>query len=446
MTQQKQNYALPIIVCLFLFGMIAFVTNLAAPLGEVLYNQFEIARWMGTLGVLANFIAYAVMGYPGGVILDRYGYKKTALIAIAVGFIGVGIQVISGFAGSFGIYILGAFVAGFSMTMLNIVVNPMLNKIGGGGKKSNQLVQLGGSMNSLFGTMVFLLVGILLPAITEAQISDVLPLLYTALAIFGFAFIVIALSTLPEDEKTAAIEEKSAHSPLSFRHFVLGTFAIFCYVGLEVGNMQFINKWLANEYTGLVALIPGIDPEVATTIAGSVAGTFVFLMLVGRLAGIGLASLISPRLMLGIIAGGSGILTLAAILIPATAGNVTLVNMPLFVSDTGLITLGEGLALFGTATVPINALLLVLVGLFASMMWGAIYTLAVEGLGKYTKKASGIFMIMVCGGGVIPLIMGFVLSGTGSFLVSFWVVVAACIYMLYYALVGYKNVNTDIPT
>ncbi|MBR4149690.1 MAG: MFS transporter, partial [Rikenellaceae bacterium] len=172
MEKQKSN-VLAIIVMILLFGMISFVTNLASPMGDVLKHQFGVANWMGTLGVFANFIAYAVMGIPAGNMLSKFGYKKTALIAIGVGFIGVGIQTISGFAESFGVYLLGAFVAGFSMCMLNIVVNPMLNKLGGGGNKGNQLIQIGGSFNSLMGTAVIILTGLLIPNIAAAQISDV---------------------------------------------------------------------------------------------------------------------------------------------------------------------------------------------------------------------------------------------------------------------------------
>ena len=90
METKKQNYTLPIMI--FLFGMISFVTNLASPMGDILKYQFNVPNWMGTLGVFANFIAYAIMGYPAGNMLQKYGYKKTALIAIAVGFTGVGIQ------------------------------------------------------------------------------------------------------------------------------------------------------------------------------------------------------------------------------------------------------------------------------------------------------------------------------------------------------------------
>ena len=123
----KKNYTLPIIVMIFLFGMISFVTNLASPMRDILKFQFNVPNWMGTLGVFANFIAYAVMGYPAGNLLQKFGYKKTTLIAISIGFAGVGIQTLSGTMESFGVYLLGAFIAGFSMCLLNTVVNPMLN-------------------------------------------------------------------------------------------------------------------------------------------------------------------------------------------------------------------------------------------------------------------------------------------------------------------------------
>lgn len=209
METKKQNYTLPIIVMIFLFGMISFVTNLASPMGDILKYQFNVPNWMGTLGVFANFIAYAIMGYPAGNMLQKYGYKKTALIAIAVGFTGVGIQTLSGSVESFGVYLLGAFIAGFSMCLLNTVVNPMLNKLGGGGNKGNQLIQAGGSFNSLCGTAVIILTGLLIPeGIKNAQISNVFPLMYGALAIFAFAFIVIALTKIPGDPEDGGQESR----------------------------------------------------------------------------------------------------------------------------------------------------------------------------------------------------------------------------------------------
>ena len=425
MSNQKQSSnVLAIIVMILLFGMISFVTNLASPMGDILKNQFEVPNWMGTLGVLANFIAYACMGIPAGNMLQNYGYKKTALIAIAVGFAGVAIQTLSGVAESFGVYLLGAFVAGFSMCMLNIVVNPMLNKLGGGGNRGNQLIQVGGSFNSLMGTAVIFLTGVLIPnGIKNAVISDVFPLMYTALAIFATAFVVISLTKIPENApQNVKVEDKSGIGPMSFRHFVLGAICIFIYVGVEVGIPNVLQKWLQN---GGLSVSEG-----AEAIAGTVTATYWFLMLVGRLAGAALGAKISAKNMLATVSVIGLCLVLGAIVLnPETS-----VNLPVFKGTQG----------FGLAQVPVNAALLVLCGLCTSVMWGGIFNLAVEGLGKYTEKGSGIFMALVCGGGILPFVQNWIVDITGSYLVSYWLVVAGLVYMLYYALAGSKNVNTDI--
>ena len=429
--EQKKNYILPIVVMIFLFAMISFVTNLASPMGDILKYQFGVPNWMGTLGVFANFIAYAIMGYPAGSMLQRYGYKKTALIAVSVGFVGVGIQTLSGTVESFGVYLLGAFIAGFSMCLLNTVVNPMLNRLGGGGNKGNQLIQTGGAFNSLSGTAVIVLTGLLIPeGIKNAQISHVFPLMYAALAIFAFAFVVLALTKIPEnpvDTKKSVAKKADKYGPLSFRHFVLGAVAIFVYVGIEVGIPNVLQKWLQNP--DLNVLGSGVNAEA---VAGSVAATYWLLMLVGRLVGAVIGSKVSARAMLGVVSCVGLLLTLGAIFAPQVA-----VNLPVF----------NGAAGFGLVNVPVNAALLVLCGLCPSVMWGGICTLSVEGLGKYTEKASGIFMALVCGGGILPLLQNAIVDMRGGvgYLASYWVIVVALVYMLYYALVGSKNVNKDIP-
>ena len=423
---QKQNSNVPaIIVCILLFGMISFVTNLASPMGDILKNQFQVANWMGTLGVLCNFIAYAVMGIPAGNLLQKKGYKFTALTAVAVGFIGVAIQFVAGkLTGNtaFGIYLLGAFVAGFSMCMLNIVVNPMLNKLGGGGNRGNQLVQVGGSFNSLMGTAVIFLTGVFVPSIAKAQISDVFPLMWIALAIFAVAFVVILLTKIPENPTVGAkVEDKSQYGPMSFRHFVLGAVAIFIYVGVEVGIPNVLQKWLQNG---------GLNVESgAEAIAGTVTATYWLLMLVGRLLGAALGAKVSAKTMLTAVSCVGLVLVLGAMFLPQVG-----VSLPVF----------KGTAGFGLAEVPVNAALLVLCGLCTSVMWGGIFNLAVEGLGKYTEKGAGIFMAMVCGGGILPFVQNAVVDLTSNYLVSYWVIVAGLAFLLYYALIGSKNVNKDI--
>ena len=434
MTQEKKNgKIIAIITMIFLFGMISFVTNLAAPMGIVLKNQFDVSNALGMLGNFGNFIAYAVMGIPSGILLQRVGYKKTALIAVAIGFIGVGIQFLSGHSSpemAFAVYLIGAFVAGVSMCLLNTVVNPMLNKLGGEGNKGNQLIQVGGSFNSVMATITPMFVGILIAgSIEKATISQIFPVMYTAMAVFAFAFFVLLFVRIPEPNAAATTEPISTlmKGALKFRHFVLGAIAIFVYVGIEVGVPGTLNLFLTDP-------VEKGGAGIASTISGFVVGTYWFLMLIGRLAGASLGAKVSSKAMLTFTSALGLILVFLAIF----SSTGTLVNLPVLQqSATG------GLS-FGFAEVPINAMYLVLVGLCTSIMWGGIFNLAVEGLGKYLAAASGLFMVLVCGGGILPVIQGWVADVAG-FMASYWVIIAALAYLLYYGLVGCKNVNKDIP-
>lgn len=426
MDTQKKNYLLPIIMMFALFFMIAFITGLQNPLGAIVKSQFSLGNLGSQLPNFANFLAYACFGIPAGLLLQKIGYKKTALTAIAVGMLGIIIMLVAGFVGGTGkstfcIYLVGAFVGGISMCMLNTVVNPMLNTLGGGGNRGNQFIQLGGSCNSIAATIAPVLGGYVIGgAVADAQIADAAKIFYIALGIFALAFAVLYTVTIPEPALDKVSKDKNdKHSPLSFRHFVLGIVAIFVYVGVEVGipniAFQFMSRGLA----------------IDTTIVGSVVGTYWFLMLVGRLVGASVGAKISSKAMLSFVASVALIFVCIAIFMPVD----TQVVMPVFKSDIS----------FGMAKVPVSIMFLVLCGLCTSVMWGGIFNLAVEGLGKYTKAASGIFMVMVCGGGILPLIQGGIADAT-SYLTSYWLVAACLAYILFYALAGSKNVNKDIST
>lgn len=433
MTQQNQNGKLiAIITMIFLFGMISFVTNLAAPMGIVLKNQFSVSNALGMLGNFGNFIAYAVMGIPSGILLQKVGYKKTALIAVAIGFIGVGVQFLSGHSSpemAFAVYLIGAFIAGFSMCLLNTVVNPMLNKLGGEGNKGNQLIQIGGSFNSVMATITPMFVGILIAgSIEKATISQIFPVMYTAMAVFALAFLVLLFVPIPEPNAATTTEPigKLMSGALKFRHFILGAIAIFVYVGIEVGVPGTLNLFLTDP-------VEKGGAGIASTISGFVVGTYWFLMLIGRLAGASLGAKVSSKAMLTFTSALGLLLVFLAIFSPTDS----FVNLPVLQqSATG------GLS-FGLAEVPINAMYLVLVGLCTSIMWGGIFNLAVEGLGKYLAAASGLFMVLVCGGGILPVIQG-VVADMAGFMASYWVIIAALAYLLFYGLIGCKNVNKDI--
>jgi len=421
--QSKKNYALPIAMMFALFFMIAFVTGLQNPFAVIVKSQFHASNFLSQLGNFANFIAYACMGIPAGIMLEKIGYKKTALSAVSVGFLGVGITFLSGIIGSFYVYLLGALISGFSMCMLNVVVNPMLNTLGGGGNKGNQLMQFGGSCNSIAATIAPVLVGYLMGSNESMRsIAKANPALFIAMGIFALVFIVLASMDIPEPNvaiKHKDIVNKDPYSHFSFRHYIFGVIAIFVYVGIEVGIPNIANLFMTNQ--------AAMDP----TIAGSVVGTYWFLMLIGRLIGGFTAGKISSKAMLGAVSGLLFFLVVFAIYTPVTS----MVDMPVFQSDIS----------FGIAQVPLCIMLLIIGGLCTSVMWGSIYNLAVEGLGKYTAKASGFFMVMVCGGGILPAFQGY-LADLLSYMTSYWVIAVCLAYLFFFAMFGSKNVNKDIVT
>ena len=426
-TKKKNTNLVAIITMCFIFAMISFVTNMAAPFGNIWKGQYS---WAGMMGNMMNFAAYLFMGIPAGKMLLKVGYKKTTLIALATGFVGVVIQWLSSrsFLGGSAIYVylLGAFVCGFCVCMLNTVVNPILTILGGGGNKGNQYIQIGGTLNSLTGTLTPLLVGVLIGTVTaNTAMSDVAPLLFIAMAVFAIAFIIISFLRIPEpaQERKATVYE---HSAWNFRHFVLGAIAIFFYVGIEIGIPAQVNFFLSDATAkGAGILVNG------AAVGGAVAAVYWLLMMVGRFCSTLISGKVSPRTQLAFVSALAIILILAAIFTPKT---VT-ISMPGYAAGTGF-TMFEN--------VPLSCLFLILCGLCTSVMWGVIFALAVEGLGKYTEAASGIFMMLVVGGGIMPLIQEYLAKGVG-YMNSYWLVAAMLGYLLFYALVGSKNVNKDIP-
>lgn len=430
MTQQKKQWA-AIIIMIALFAMIAFVTNLCSPMAIIVKNQFGASNLLAQVGNYGNFIAYLVMGIPSGMLIKKFGYKKTALLALLVGIVGILVQWMSGWDSiqSFGVYLVGAFISGFCMCMLNTVVNPMLNILGGGGNKGNQLIQIGGVFNSSAAVAVYIIMGALIGDATKASIADATPALFIALGIFIAAFIVILFTKIeePQQQVEKKTVEHDKYSAFSFRHFKLGILAIFLYMGVEVGTPTYILQYLTSSPT---AATPGLGMDA--NIVGLIVAVYWLMMLVGRFVGGAIGGKVSSRTMITVASSAAILLVLFGMFAPAT----TTVNVPgIDWANLNLIW----------AEVPVGIFAFLLVGLCTSVMWGGIFNMAVEGLGKYTAIASGAFMTMVCGCAVMVALQAYVADVTGSFLTSYVVVLFCAAYILYYALLGCKNVNKDIP-
>lgn len=426
-----------IIIMIALFAMIAFVTNLCSPMAVIVKNQFGASNFQAQIGNYGNFIAYLLMGIPSGILIKKYGYKATALLALVLGILGVFVQWMSGWESmadsAFSIYLIGAFIAGFCMCMLNTVVNPMLNILGGGGNKGNQMIQIGGVFNSAAAVAVYILMGALIGDAAKAHVADATPALFIAGGVFIVAFFVILFTKIeepdqPKAKKAAVKKAKDKYSAFSFRHFNLGILAIFLYMGLEVGTPTYILQYLTGEPT---AATPGLGMDA--NIVGQLVAVYWLLMLVGRFVGGAIGGKVSSRAMITVTATAAVVLTAFGMFAPTD----WTVNIP------GIDWANVSML---WAEVPVGIFAFILIGLCTSVMWGGIFNMAVEGLGKYTSIASGAFMTMVFGCAIMVALQGWIADMAGDYLISYWVVLGCAAYILFYALIGSKNVNTDIPT
>ena len=416
MAQKSKQWA-AIIMMIALFAMIAFVTNLCSPMATIVKNQFGATEAAGQIGNYANFIAYLLMGIPSGMLITKMGYKKTALAALIVGIIGLVIEYLSGQIGGNGaywIYLLGAFISGMCMCMLNTVVNPLLNVLGGGGKTGNQLIQIGGAFNSAAAVAVYILMGALIGEVTkDTVIADATPAMFIALGIFIVAFIVLLFTKIEEPEQ-APMEMSLIPGALRFRHFALGALAIFLYMSVEVGTPTYMISYLQTPEIGISA-----------GVAALIASVYWLMMFIGRSIGGAIGGKVSSRTMVSTVAAIAVVLLLFGMFAPADIK----VSVPGI--DWG------NLSVIWTP-VPMGVFAFILVGLCTSVMWGGIFNMAVEGLGKFTAAASGIFMTMVFGCAVMVALQA-VVADKVSILSSYWIPVACAAYILFYALIGSKH-------
>ncbi len=435
MSEKKNGGSFIAIATMFaLYAMCGFMTYLAAPAGRI-WEGCEGIRGSATLGMMGNmmnFLAYLVMGYPMGMVLQKFGYKATALLACGTGAAGILVQLLSGhvelgLAGgvpaAWFVYLFGAFISGASNCLLNTVINPMLNQIVGGGNRGNQLNLAGGACNSMFQGLSMVVVPAVVGEVTaQTKFADVTGVLLAAATIFAAATLVIAFLPIqnPVERAKDTVYERSA---LAFRHCFLGVIGIFLYMGVEAGIPA------ATSSADIQRLMGG--GNAAAVVAGTLGGAVFIFMLAGRMLGAAFGGKISPRAMLLWASGVSLALLVVGVTLIACG-----VSIPWEVA-------GKNGAASSVIKVPVGAFAFVLMGLCTSVMWSVIFNLSTEGLGKYTEQASGLFMTMVVGGGVLPLLSTFIGAKAG-FLVSFIVPALCLAYLFMYALAFSKNVNRDI--
>ena len=419
MTQQKQtqSYLVPFIIMVVLMALVGLITNLngqfQAPMqAAFLQKSGSLTNALTTLITFAFFLGYLAMGIPSAKCIEKKGYKNTLITGLFGLIAAFGLYELSAYVFesvdlvkfqaatdpnvviipvAYYIFLLAGFVAGSAMTFLQAVLNPYIVACDVKGTTGVTRQSIAGTANSTMATIAPILVASVIFAgksgLDIALSSLYIPFLVLIVLVGG---LIAALSKLhlpaiaSTEKKEGEVLEKSVWS---FSHLALGVVAIFMYVGVEVCIGNNIN---------LHGQSLGFEPSEAALMATIYWG----LMLVGRLCGSFLSGISASKQLL-------------------------------------ITSLGAGLLVLGGMVLN-NPYLLAGAGLFHSVMWGAIFSLAIDKLGKYTSAGSGALMMGIVGGAILPLVQGFLADSLGGWQFTWIIVLIGEAYLLYYALVGHK--------
>lgn len=407
----------PFLLLTFIYFIVGFLTTVngqcQGPLKIAFLSEVtDTKNSLATLISFAFFLGYLLNSSKTGRMLDKIGYKQTLVRSMVVMVFGLAFYLASALIAEywggkgmhigsdfvpFGyfVFLFGSYLMGTSAAMLQVVINPYVAAYPLPGTQPVQRMNFTCAINSIGTTVApFFVTGVMFAGVSLDSVSaDQLTIPFFVMTL------VIALTTwstskakLPDIEGTRETDSKPKRSIWSFRHLKYGVFTIFCYVGTEVGIGNNMNLHAMDLATQGVAVSPAL---LATLYWGG--------FLVGRMVSSGLKN-VAPRPML----------------LTVTVAAIALMTISMFTE---------------------NLWLMATVGLFHSVMWSCIFTLSVDGLKEYTSKASGIFMMGVFGGAVFPVIQGLIADYVGSWQYT-WLVPLACEFViLWYGLIGYRNVE-----
>lgn len=409
-TSVTPNYTLPLIAMVtvfFLFGgLTAMNINVLTPYAK---EAFEVTEGQSQIINFAFFIAYFVMSLPASSLVNKIGYKLSVVAGLGVVALGSACYWFSAYTASAAVFLIATFVVASGIAILQVAANPYLAKLGSPDRASMRIT-IAGAMNSLATTIAPAVGGSLILNETltvverEGRVSQTYVLL-TILVIL--VAIVFYLSKLPEIGEVSEEEEeadKEVSSVFDFRNFKFAVGGIFTYVGAEVGVAASMGYYVGKE-------IDGFSIEQGVKFAAA----YWFMAMVGRFLGVPILNAISSQKALTI----------------STLCNIALISGSILLPNDIVIPL------FG-ADIPLVILLLILVGLFNSVMWGCVFALGVDGLGKYTNIASGYLMMAVAGGAVLPFLQG-LLGDEIGIKYAYIVPILCYMYLFFYGMNGYKK-------
>ena len=399
---------IPLLIVGILFFVIGFGVGISGFLTPFLKDALNLSVTESYLVTTAIFSAFVVFGAPAGWVIKKVGYKMSMLIAFFIMALGMILFVPSANMASFPIFLLALFIGGIGNTLLQASVNPYVTIIGPHESAASRMCFMG-IMNKLAWWMGPVFLGLFLD-LKDVQLSQVSFPFYIVTGILVALGIFMYFAPLPEvkaagedesDESSASAYASGKTSVFQMPHLMLGVMALFLYVGVETLPMASI--------IGFAKAVFGEDmanPE-------------------------GYAKYVPIGMFIGYVFG--------------------VVMIPKIISQTKALKLFAVIGLIASICVIIlpgemGIYSLVAIGFANSIMWGAIWPLAIADLGRFTKTGASLLVMGIVGGAVLPLIFGLLVdlfksgrvSTVSDYQSAYWIFIPAYLFIFYFATLGYK--------
>ena len=399
MSSTQKNFALPLAFIGIMFFAIGFALGINSVLIPVLQGSLGITSAESSLIIAATFVPFLIFGYPASMTIKAIGYKHTMALSFAMFAVAFGLYIPSASQESFPLFLVASFVSGTANAFLQASVNPYITILGPLDSAAKR-ISIMGICNKLAWPIPPLFLAFLIgKEVSDITVSDLFTPFYVIIAAFIILGIISLMAPLPEvkaageDDSEGGAEAcpyaASKTSVWQFPHLLLGCLALFLYVGVETVSLGTLVDYANSLHLENAAAYAWIAP--IGIVIGYICGIIFIPKYINQATALKICSIL------------------------AIAGSILVVLTP----------------------ADISIYFIAFIALGCSLMWPALWPLAMADLGKFTKAGSSLLIMAMAGGAVIPTLFGYIKDIAGA-QNAYWICLPCFLFILYYGMAGYK--------
>ena len=398
MSDRRTGNAIPLAIIGMMFFTVGFALGVNSYIVPLLENALDVSSGQSYMILAATFAAFLIFSYPATSVIFRIGYRRTIVLSFAIFAVGFLLFVPSAKLQSLPLFLVASFVCGTANTVLQAAINPYATYLGPIDTAARRISIMGICNIIAWPVSPLFLSWLVGKSLDSMVLADIIFPFYVLAGIFVILGLLVWLSPLKEipfgeqegDEEASDSADEGKTSIWQFPHLILGSIALFMYVGIET-----------------IAMASSVDYAVSLALPNP--EQYALIPSIGMVAGYVFGIVMIPKYL-----SQSGALRLHSWI--AVAGTLGVVLLP--------------------SRLSVYAVMIVTFG--CSVMYPAIFPLALKGLGRFAKTGSSILVACIAGGSVIPLLYGFLKDWVGS-QAAYWIGIPCFLFIMYYAYIGYRQ-------